>query len=250
MIILIFIILFNTTNYPVYAMEHPSCYARVLFEQVYLYRSNSNDNSINNIYFEIPKTYFVELLGVEGDFYKARYSNFTGYVKKDSVQATNSTPISPFLNNINFRVYSSESETMWSLPSTQSPSKQVTQLPHLTKDVQYFGKINGESITVGRTNIWYFCKFNSTNSYGYIYSDFCDEMPAIPTNNEQVEYVSNPSFQVSSEQEIQAVPKESNVVGVIVGIMSIPAVIFIFMLLKGGKIFNAEKIKSKEIVDY
>lgn len=249
MVILILIILFNSVSLPVYALETQSCYARVLFEQVYLYKSNSNDNSIDNIYFEIPKTYFVELLGVDGDFYKAKYSTFTGYVKKDCVQATSSTPISPYLNNINFRVYASESETMWSLPSTQSPSKQVTALPHLTKDLQFIGKINGESITIGRTNVWYFCKYTSTNTYGYVYSDFCDEMPAIPTNNEQVEYVSNPSFEIKQEPQ-NTIPKNSNVVGIIIAIMSIPAVIFVFMLLKGGKIINEKKVRSKEIVDY
>ena len=91
MIFLILIILFN--NFPcVNAVENPTYYARILFDQVYLYKTAKEDNSIGNIYFELPKTYFVELLDKSGDFYEARYINFTGYVKKDSVQAVSSTP--------------------------------------------------------------------------------------------------------------------------------------------------------------
>ncbi len=254
MIILILILFFNSINISpirqVYALENNQTYfARVLFEQVYLYKSAEDNNSYSNIYFEIPRTYFVELLESEGNFFKARYKSFSGYVKKDSVQATSSTPLNPYLSNVNFRVFAEMSETLWSQPSTQSPSKQISTLPHLTKDLEYIGKINGECLINGRTNTWYYCKFTQTNSYGYVYSDFCDELVAIPTNNENVTYISNPTF-TETITTPNAIPKESNAVGIIVTILSIPALIFILLLLKGKRILGNSTLKSREIVDY
>ena len=249
MIILILILLFQSSTIQVYALECETYYARVLFEQVYLYKAPTNDNSLSNIYFELPKTYFVELINKIGDFYEAKYMDFVGYVKKDCVQAVSQTPINPFLKNINFRVYANLSENIWSEPNTNS--KLLTAIPHLTNNLQYLGKINGESLIDGRTNVWYYCKFNNSSKeyYGYVYSDFCDEMSEIKNNTEELNYINNPTFEPYIEP-IKTIPKNSNVVGIVVGILSIPALIFVFLIMKGTRIFNQEKIKRKEIVDY
>ncbi|MBQ9792381.1 MAG: hypothetical protein IJW32_01360, partial [Clostridia bacterium] len=89
MIILIVILFLNATAPVVYAESSRETYfAQVLFEQVCLYKTPVNDNSTSNIIFEIPKTYFVELLDNTNEyFYFARYSTITGYVKKESCQA-------------------------------------------------------------------------------------------------------------------------------------------------------------------
>lgn len=237
-------------NICVEAFNSQSYFARVLFEQVYLYKKPIDDNSINNIYFEIPKTYFVKLTNLSGEFYEAQYLNFLGYVKKDCVQATSSTPINPYLNNVNFRVYAELSENLWTSPTNKNPNDLITQIPHLSNNLQYIGKIYGDNLIEGRTKVWYFCKYSTTKDYyGYVYSDFCDEMSTISPNTENVTYISNPTFQKETEQ-INTIPKESNAVGIVVAILSIPALIFIFMILKGTRILSAEKVKPKEIVDY
>ncbi len=249
MIILILIFLLQSSTIQVYALNDETYYARVLFEQVYLYKTPTDDDSISNIYFELPKTYFVELINKNGNFYEARYINFIGYVKKDSVQAVSGTPTNLFLKNINFRVYANLSENLWSEPNTNS--NLITEIPHLTNNLQYLGKINGESLIDGRTNVWYYCKFNNSSNeyYGYVYSDFCDEMSEIKANTEEVNYINNPTFEPYVEP-VKTIPKNSNVVGIVVGILSIPALIFVFLIMKGTRIFNQEKIKRKEIVDY
>jgi len=250
MIILILIMFLQSTNIQVYAVENQTYYARVLFEQVYLYKTPFEDNSYSNIFFELPKTYFVELVDVENNFYKAKYLNFTGYVKKDSVQAVASTPKNPFLNNVTFRVYADLSQNLWSIPTTEN-STLITEIPPLTNKIQYIAKTNGQCLIQGRTSTWFYCKYTSQNNeyYGYVYSDFCDEMPTIMNNFEEVNYINNPTFK-TPQQTVNAIPKDSNVVGVIVLIMSIPALIFVFMLLKGTRLLSAEKIKHKEVVDY
>ena len=246
MITLIISLLFNSINPIVCALDSaPTYYARVMFEQVYLYKTSQEDNSIQNIYFELPKTYFVLLTGEEGEFYKAKYLNFNGYVKKDSVQATSSTPANPFLQNIFFRVYSNLSENLWSAPSVSS--NLISTIPHLNKNLEYFGKIQGESLIDGRTNIWYYCKFN--NDYGYVYSDFCDEFSTYSSNTEMVNYIANPSFQIAPEPT-NTIPQNSNAAGIVVLILAIPAIIFVFMLLKSSRWFKTTSSSSSEVVDY
>ncbi len=248
MILLLFVIFFN--SFPCVEASQPNTYyAKVLFEQVYLYKTPVEDNSINNLYFELPKTYFVELLNKSGDFYYARYLNFKGYVKKDSVQAVSNTPTNPFLTNINFRVYAELSQKLYSLPSTQN-STLIQNIPHLTKNITYLGKLNGECLIQGRTNIWYFCKYTlDKDYYGYVYSDFCDEMNEINQNNEEVTFIANPTFEKNVEPT-KTIPITSNYVSIIIGLISIPALIFIFLILKGTKILNKENLKGKEIIDY
>lgn len=248
MFILILILIFQSTNINVCAAEKPNIYARILFEQVYLYKSPINDNSIDNIFFELPKTYFVELIDKSGEFYEAKYKNICGFVKKDSVQAVSSLPTNPFLNNITFRVYSPLSEKIYSKPNISSTL--LTDLPHLTKNIEYIGKINGECLTDGRTNIWYFCKYYANSEiYGYVYSDFCDEMSTITLNTENLNYINNPSFETKTEN-VNAVPKDSNIVGILIGILSIPSLIAVFLIMKGSSIIKGEKIKRKEVIDY
>lgn len=250
MIILVLILFLQASNIQVFATETQTYYAKILFEQVYLYRTPVEDNSYSNIFFELPKTYFVELIDVENNFYKAKYLNFTGYVKKDSVQAVANTPKNPFLNNVTFRVYAELSEKLWPTPSTLN-SAPITEIPPLTKNIQYIGKLNGECLIDGRTSVWFFCKYNTANNehYGYVYSDFCDEITPILNNTEEIAYINNPTFKPTPIQ-INAIPKDSNAVGIIIGIMSIPALIFVFMLLKGTRFLSAEKIKKKEVIDY
>lgn len=247
--ILIFLLLFF--NIPcVYAENKQTYFARVMFDQVYLYKSPTVDDSINNIYFELPKTYFVELTeSATNDFYKANYLNFTGFVKKSSVQAVDSIPNNPYLQNATFRVYADLSRQLKSEPNNSSlSSNQVAVIPNLTRNITYFGKIIGESLIEGRTNVWYYCKYSADKDYyGYVYSDFCDELTEIVDNTENLTYINNPTFE--EEKNTNSMPTNSNFVAIIVCILSIPAIIFAFMVLKGKNILSTPN-KNKEIIDY
>jgi len=251
MLILILILFLQCQPIVVNAYETPTYYARILFEQVYLYKSPNLDNSSENIYFEVPKTYFVQLLSENDNFYEAKYQNFIGYVKKDSVQAVAGTPNQPFLNNISFRVYSELSQNIWSQPTTQNNSQTIIKIPNLTKNISYIGKVNGQCLIEGRTNIWFFCKYTNANKdyFGYVYSDFCDEMTNFNDNTEELNYISNPTFEVNT-QITNSIPQNNNSVGIIIGIISIPAIIFVFMLMRSGKILNHDKLKRNEVIDY
>ena len=135
---------------------------------------------------------------------------------------------------------------------SSSSSIKVATIPLYSRNIVYYGKISGEEVIEGRTNYWYYCKFTAdTNYYGYVYSDFCDEMPAtMPINTEEVTYIQNPTFESSPAEKTSSIPMKSSKTGIIVAILTIPAIAFFFMIIKGKNIITKQKLKDKEIVDY
>lgn len=225
-------------------------FARVMYDNVYLYKSALDIQDYSNVYFELPRTYFVELIDSHGDFYQVKYLSFTGYVKKESVQTIVGTPMKPYLNDISFRVYSEQSRSLRIEPTeTAGSASLVTYIPLLSRNLTYYGKIVGTSLIQGRTNIWYYCKYTADKDYyGYVYSDFCDEMTTILENTENVIYRSNPTFESTKIET--SLPIEDKTTTIIIAILCIPAIIFVFMILKSSVILNKEKRETKEIREY
>lgn len=239
-------ILFNSTP-TVYAVNTNNIYAQVMNENVYFFKTPVADTSYDNVFFILPKTYFVILTeSANDDFYTAKYSNLDGYVKKNEVQAISGKPSTPFLQNVNFRVYSELSCQLMSKPTLNST--QITTIPVLTKNIIYIASTKGDTLIEDRTNLWIYCKY-AEGLYGYVYSDFCDGLPnPMPTNSEQVTYIPNPTFSAITKN--QALPENDNKIGIIIGILSIPAIIFVFMIFQGSKILSKEKTKRQEIKEY
>jgi len=255
MIILILCLILNNSITPVFALETPTYYAKILYEQVYFFKSPIDDNSCANVYFELPCTYFVELIeNANETFYKAKYLNLYGYVKKESVQTVKEQPNSPFLDNLNFRVYADLSRKLQSEPNISSAtSNLLATIPLYSRNLTYLGIIHGESLIDGRTDVWYYCKYSAdVDYYGYVYSDFCDEMPEkIPQNTETVEFVANPTFDVEdAKNNIQSLPENNKYTSIVIGVLCVPAIIFVVMLVNGKNFIHKEKFKSKEIIDY
>ena len=262
-IFILFFQIFNWNIYPIFYASHinenatilttstsENIYARIMFEHSFLYKNASDSEEYSNLFFQLPKTYFVELLDAVDNFYKARYLSFEGYVKKDCVQAVKHIPNNPFLTNITFRVYADLSRQLRSSPTAYSESNLLITIPHLTRNITYISKLSGDCLIEGRTDVWFYCKFTSTKDYyGYVYSDFCDEVTPIFDNLEDVEYVSNPTFQ-PPEPEKTTMSLSDNSIGIIIAIISVPALIFLVLILKGSKFMPNTKAKSNEVVDY
>ena len=66
-----------------YVCADTSVYAQILHAGCYLYKTPIENTNYANVYFMIENTYFVELLSDYNDeFYKAKYMDIIGYVKK------------------------------------------------------------------------------------------------------------------------------------------------------------------------
>ena len=252
MIILSILLLISIqTSIPYVSAETPITYfARIMYDNVFLYKQALDIDDYSNVYFELPRTYFVELLDEEGDFYLVNYYNMTGYVKKENVQTIAGTPQNPYLTDISFRIYSEQSRSLRTEPTELGgASTQITYIPLMSRNVTYLGKITGTALIDGRTNIWYYCKYTADKDYyGYVYSDFCDEMSTISENKEEVTYISGPTFDPIIEDT--SLPMNDSSTTIIICILCVPALIFVFMILKSSIILNKEKQSSKEIKEY
>ena len=249
--LLICLMLFN--NLPVaFASASSIIYARIMYENTYLYKSPYNLEDVSNIYFCLPKTYFVQLLDEENEFYKVQYMEFYGYVKKENVQTIVGTPKQAYLENINFRVYAELSRDLRSEPNTLSgTSSQITYIPLYSRNLTYYGTIIGETLIEGRTSVWYYCKYSADQDYyGYVYSDFCDKLTLITENTEQVTYTTSPNFSAPN-LSVDTTPTPNNkTTSIIIFALSVPSLIFVFLLLKNGKLIKKEKNSKGEITDY
>ena len=249
MFILILILILSQSPIPYVSASSSCIYARIMQEDCFLYRSPIDVDDVSNIYFELPKTYFVELIdSPNNDFYEAKYMNTIGYIKKDSVQAITGTPINPYLSNVTFRVYATLSQDLRSYPNVDI-TNHITTIPLLSKNIVYIGKVEGECLIEGRTNIWYYCRYIGDRTYeGYVYSDFCDEMSSISINTEDVTYTMNPSFSDMSTKT-DSHHSNDNLIGIVIGILSIPALILVFMVIKSKQILSHDP-NNNEIVEY
>ena len=149
----------------------------------------------------LENSYFVELLSdYNEEFYKAKYLDVIGYVKKSQVQCVQGAPKNPYLSNVSFRVYNNTSRGMYDKPytNTNNPTLKV-YLPLYCNDLIYYGKIYGESAIEERTNIWYYCKYTVTGTCGYVYSDSCDKMDTIVPNSEKLPYINYPAWNYTTQ---------------------------------------------------
>lgn len=252
-LVLCLLVLISNCCLPVYAGETETFYARIIQDDCNLYISPVDVDDYTNVLFVLPKTYFVQLIDNAGnDFFKVKYKSFFGYVKKDKVQTVVGTPQTPYLDDLNFRVFADLSRDMRSCPSTKNGSaNQIVYIPSLSRNLVYYGTISGESLIDGRTDVWYYCKYTAEQDYyGYIYSDFCDELQTpLPSNTETLEYTTAPNFNISQSEQT-ALPLENKTTGIIIAILSIPACLFVYLLFKSSKIITSKRTNKKEVIDY
>lgn len=225
----------------------PEYYGKVMEDNIYLY-SQPND-SLENTLFEIPKSYFVILQGnAENDFYKAKYKDVTGYIKKEQVSPMNGKPENPHAVS-SFRVFATEGLTLYSRPSSEN-SKDIILVPYLSENIEYYGLCNGEISIPEKDGTWYFCKYsNGKNSYkGYLYSVFCDKLTKFEENNENFPLITGDLFPIENSS-IRGLSPAIQVV--IILAISLPCAFILFLLIRptqeGKKADKSEKsaIKTK-----
>ena len=253
-ILLCLLIFFNQFTPSAYASdnENETYYARIMQADCQLYLSPVDVNDYTNILFTLPKTYFVQLLDNAGeDFFKVKYLTFYGYVKKEKVQTVVGTPQTPFLADINFRVYAELSRDMRTCPDTKAGvGSQVAYIPNLSRNLTYYGTSTGECLIEGRTNIWYYCKYSADKDYfGYVYSDFCDEITPITLNTEEMSYTTAPDF-TPKQAEPTALPMKNKTTGIVIAILSVPACLFVYLIARSSKISTTKRTQGKEVIDY
>ena len=217
-----------------YVNANTGVYAQILQSGCYLYKTPVDNTNYLNVYFMLENSYFVELLNDYNDeFFKAKYMDVVGYVKKNQVQCVQGSPKTPYLTSVSFRVYNNISRSMYDKPfaNTNNPTLKV-YLPLYCDDLIYYGKVYGESAIEERTNVWYYCKYTVTGMCGYVYSDSCDKMSTIVPNSEKLPYISSPIWNTNVSTTTQLISVNSKPFKVTTILISIPFAIFTFFLFR------------------
>ena len=207
--------------------------------------------------FELPTTYFVELLGKAEDaddlFYSARYLDVCGYVKKTDVAPVQGTPTTPFASEISFRVFALSGLDLKSTPSGDSPFNRIVNVPYLCTNLVFYGKCHGQQLVPEKSDVWYYCKYISGDStyFGFLYSEFCDNLSQIPTNTEilpayQGELFVKPPINQTTQSTAPQISDGLKIFVIIA--ISMPCIFIVYLLFKPTKLVeNVDKKPNKKI---
>ena len=161
---------FTTTN-------NESYQTKEILSTTPLYKTTTDDpKNLANIYFFLPKTYYVEILnsckldsGADGFF--VRYGETEGYCLSSSLSADFST-ITTTQSGITLKMYPDAGTYIRSTPSIAD--NKIRIIPQSTSGIIYIGSISGDTPTDGTTNTWYYVEYNISDTktvLGYIYSE-------------------------------------------------------------------------------
>lgn len=161
---------FTTTNNESYKTKE-------ILSTTPLYKTTTDDpQNLANIYFFLPKTYYVEILnsckldsGADGFF--VRYGETEGYCLSSSLSADFST-ITTTQSGITLKMYPDAGTYIRSTPSIAD--NKIRIIPQSTSGIIYIGSISGDTPTDGTTNTWYYVEYNISDTktvLGYIYSE-------------------------------------------------------------------------------
>ena len=231
-------------------------YAKVL-PGCTLYKTKNFDNSLSNIYFIIPETYFVIVLEtINDDCFKVQYDKYIGFVDSNTVEIATFVPNTKTLSNITFDIKNTSGTQIWQQPSTNSEI--CTTLSAGISNINYIAFAFGDIPTGGESNIWFFVSYtpNSSSTYiyeGYVYSENTTNLTEIVPNNE-----SNPEIITDDTKDDKIVFfLSSTLKTIVISVIAIPILLFFVIILYKFVVFLRKKTnynknflqKKSDIVD-
>lgn len=216
-------------------------YAQITSSNTYFYTSTSS-TSPSNAYFILPQSYCVLLLSnINESFYKAQYRDMVGYVLKSSVVPIKEVPTTPYLENISFRVYSSDGINMFASPLNTSSGKIIEQVSTL-EFLDYYGEIEGDEFISNRGLTWVYAKNNKTQNKGYFYKGLCDNFSFIPKNTQTLTPLSSTPFENNDNTYLYSLISLSPPLkALLITLVCLPALVIIYLLFKPLKNISLPK---------
>lgn len=216
----------NKLDYSIPTSTKTEQYAKIIDSNCYFFKTPTKNYHYSNVNCILEKSYFVNILQEENDFYYVLYLNLKGYILKEQVELINEIPKIPYLQNITLNI--SSDCFLYSSPEVLELSK-IKELSKNTK-LTYVGKINGGTEKLHGTNLWYYCKLceNDNEIYGYVCSDNTNNLTPISENGE----ITTIKLQKADNTFLYLNATASNL---IILLISLPTILVVFLLLKGFK---------------
>lgn len=216
-------------------------YAKILSDNVFLYSSATDDENCR--LFAIPNSYFVLLVGENGDFYHAKYSSVMGYVKKNEVTPMDGVPSRPYASQ-SFRAFAQNGLDVYSSPRASAST--IGKLSFLQDNITFYGSTIGDELFPKTTTTWLYCTFNNggESANGYVFSYFCDNLTLA---SENLEYFSEITTSLSFGDDLPAGGGlgDTAIAMIVLGI-SLPCLIILYLILSPKKHSLLNKSRGKE----
>jgi len=207
-----------------------SVYAKVLDDCI-LFKNKEMNYDFDNVYFQIPKSYFVLILEtISENCLKVQYGNYVGFIDSSKIEIAKFTPIVKTLDGIKFDIKENVGTKIWQYPT--SSSNVLVTLSAGTKDIIYIASISGQVPSGGKSDVWYYVFYtpsvDSTNVYeGYIYSENTTNLSEIVLNNE-----TNPVV-ISNENKIDEniIYISTTIKTIVIIVIAVPIILFFAIIL-------------------
>lgn len=196
-----------------------------------LYKTQSMSDSLDNIYFIVPETYFVVVIeNVSDNCTKVQYDKFVGYVNSSNIVIATFIPVVRTLENISCDIKGTSGTQIWSIPSSNYGTIYYT-ISAGTVGIKYIASAFGNIPSGGESNLWYYVSYtpssNATNVYeGYVYSENITNLTEIVANTE-----SNPEVISPDDDTDNTLYISSTFRTIIIAIIAVPVILFIAIIL-------------------
>ena len=218
-------------------------YYRITSENSALYKTPTTDDSLENIYFILPSSYFVKYINTfDENFYKIEYQSLIGYIKQTDVTRVYSTPQTPYFS-YSITLLNTANPIVYSLPSIDSTY--LGNIPFNATTILCLGQTKGQEFQ--GSNIWYYCKYLSYEQSllsGYIHSHLIQSISDFQENTETV--LTEPTQSTSSSVLAPELTSQSNFLLILA--LIIPAIILLILAIKPQKRKN-NKTAQRQIAN-
>ena len=225
-------------HYFYYAENNTPLFAKIETDCPLFKTENTLNTAPENIYFLIPKTYFVCIISQQQNATKVRYLNFIGYCKTTQLKTVSFVPTNPYLLGVSFNINSSSGTQIRSTPTIDN--NVLANVSAGAKNITYIASTHGQTPSGGQSDIWYYCEFSPeyspTQVYsGYIYSERAEIAPTVLANSEADNNEENPniSSDISAENEYENVEISPGVKAILIALICVPIIaIFCIVVIK------------------
>ena len=204
--------------------------------------SDITSASEENVYFILPKTYFVEVLSSaeSSSVCKVKYNDIVGFVETSAITKVDYTPALPHYFSY-ATLCDGYSTHIRSTPSSQTDSNKTSLLTPETQNILVLGWVYGNTPNDGVSKLWYYCKAQTSDTIvqvGYVYSERLTlENQFLPSTEEAPNPVTTPTSGNNYTTDTDFAPSTASPTGlnkesaiILVIVFSIP-ILAIFLLL-------------------
>ena len=212
-------------------------FARVKYNNVYLYKTATLNDDLSNVYFLLEESYFVKITSqVDDNFFAVNYMDLEGFVKQNEVECVTNTPSTPYLDNITFNTTQNSSVVLRTKPSTYLGDQTALMvLEPNTQNLVYYGKVAGQEAINGLGNLWYYTSYKNEKKKiirGYIYSPLTYNLTPITPNAE--------GTTVAKFEDLNQVNTFLNIAPsfrfIIIVLVVLPTLLILYLFFKPSKI--------------